>query len=253
MEISSQQATWSSTQLAILQAKIIQEVEILRDALARIGSQVSPETERSLSRLNELDGARLTKALSDIQNFRELCQESMSTAEGAASNDRQLLWNTLRKLKAVPPSDIIDKIGSQDVIEIYNTEFIQIFRNLNYFDISSYTLIDVFTHQWDELYERADAHIGQQMMNVAVSVISGQAKTTFACPVDPHVLLERFSEEKLRLSMIPGFVSPLFDRDHQLVGAIFTSRVEILESIPESKATLKPQAERLRVLPELES
>lgn len=192
--------------------------------------------------------------MADVRNFRELCQDSVEP-EGPTSNDRQLLWNTLRKLKAVPPSDIIDKIGDGDVIEIYNTEFIQVFRNLNYFDISSYSLVEVFTHQWDELYERENPGIGQQMMGVALSVISGQAKSTFVCPVDPHVLKERFSEEQLRLSMIPGYVSPLFDRDHKLVGAIFTSKVEILNE-PETKKELPsepPQAERLRLVPAVEA
>lgn len=252
MDLTPHSNSSLTSQAASLRAEILNEVDVLRTTLKLMGAKVRPETELSLRGLNTSGVPALERTLAEVRNFRELCQESVQP-EGIAKNDRQLLWNTLRKLKAVPPSDIIDKIEDQDVIEVYNTQFIQIFRNLNYFDISSYTLVEVFTHQWDELYERENPNIGQQMMNVALSVISGKARATFPCGVDSHVLKERFSEEQLRLNMIPGYVSPLFDRDHQLVGAIFTSKVEILadQSVADKKPA--PQAERLRLVPETEA
>tara|TARA_B100001248_G_scaffold262037_1_gene255712 strand:- start:35 stop:535 length:501 start_codon:yes stop_codon:yes gene_type:complete len=61
-------------------------------------------------------------------------------------------------------ADIRDKISNTDVIQIYNRDIKSIFRSLNYFDHSTYSLFEIFTHDYWQLYDR-DNSILQELAN----------------------------------------------------------------------------------------
>lgn len=73
--------------------------------------------------------------------------------ENDFSNERFVL-QFLFRMGIVPPSDLHDTLDKEKYIQIYNADQIQIFRSLSCYDRCSFTLEQLTTHTWFDLWER---------------------------------------------------------------------------------------------------
>ena len=69
------------------------------------------------------------------------------------SNERFVL-QFLFRMGIVPPSDLHDTLDKEKYIQIYNADQIQIFSSLSCYDRCSFTLEQLTTHTWFDLWER---------------------------------------------------------------------------------------------------
>jgi hypothetical protein len=123
-------------------------------------------------------------------------------------DDRSLAWNAFQLLELTPRGDVLGQVRSGDVIEFYNKEHIQIFRNLRFFELCTYSVFDVLIHDWQSLYQRAEATstlLYDQMNEV---LLTGGPTRQFV--MADHELREKFSKEKAVFWIEMGVRSPLY-------------------------------------------
>ncbi|NJL24241.1 MAG: hypothetical protein HC902_03040 [Calothrix sp. SM1_5_4] len=75
----------------------------------------------------------------------------------------------MRELGLRPTADLFGELDKSDIIEIYSEEHIQLFRTFNMFECISYSLDELFSYEWWDLFQR-DPAITEQLTQVAISL-----------------------------------------------------------------------------------
>ena len=182
------------------------------------------------------------ECLSKAQIYLEICQDTLQGG-GDITDTPKFLWYAIRKLNLLPGHDLFELLEDSDVVEIYNNQGVQVFRNHRFFDISSYDFPEIFVYPWHELYGR-EAHITDEIMKYAISVFSGECqKTIDMSHVPRHRLTENFSPEGFVMTMDERYFSPLKSKIGQNIHAVAISKVEVIskQRYNEKKQTLKHQ------------
>jgi hypothetical protein len=101
------------------------------------GTSVQPYSSPELLLFQKLDSTRQEETIRLLSRTLEVFDETR--AEGYRLKDTpQLLWRCLRRLKMTPKSDVFDRISDTDVVEVYSSEYVGIFRNIQFYDKVSY-------------------------------------------------------------------------------------------------------------------
>ena len=150
----------------------------------------------------------------------EILKDCVASGENPG-NSARMLWRILKKIKGTPEADIFDKIAETDVVEVYLDDHTQIFRNLAFFNYTSFTIDELLCGTWYKLYKR-DFISTLKMMKMALRVLAGRLDSTKPWNVPAHVFYEVGSEEALKQSIQLKYLSPI--KSHgKMMGAICTS------------------------------
>lgn len=106
----------------------------------------------------------------------------------------RLLEIALKALHFAVDPTFYTMIDRDDILEVYDSNHVQVFRSFNFFRTCTYNLDDVLAHEWFELYERDEA-VTTEMLNSITNHLEGNVNiSSFTTPV--HILRERFSDER---------------------------------------------------------
>lgn len=83
-------------------------------------------------------------------------------------------------------------IDRNDILEVYDSDHVQVFRSFNFFRVCNYNLDDVLAYQWFDLYER-DPSVTENLLECVRTHLNGSAHIS-TLPATEHLLKERFSE-----------------------------------------------------------
>lgn len=156
-----------------------------------------------------LPQAQKTLVLDSFRAYVEVCAEVV--AQGASlRDDRIIVWRVLQRLKLHPPSDLMQEIKEGEVIEIYNSDFVQIFRNLRFFEICSYTLDELLSRPLWELVEREESITGM-IVHQASKLLSGTINGLFQFDVPEHSIYERESVGRNKITVKLTIGAPLWN------------------------------------------
>jgi hypothetical protein len=145
--------------------------------------------------------------LNHLRNYVETCEE-VHRENHSLADSPFFLMKIFRKLGLRPVDDILEKIIANDVVEIYNSRNTQIFRNINFFKISSYTLDDLMSRPWWQLYKRKDEVI-RSIFYYGSEVFSGSIRETIIPNVETHYLEEIDSNAYYKMNVDIKYMSPL--------------------------------------------
>lgn len=159
----------------------------------------------------------------NIHIFEELMAQGLSLKD-----DKQFVWRMLKKLDLTPASDFFDKQEDGDVVEIYTLDGRQIFRNLRFFQVTSFTLEEIMCAHWNE-FTRRPAEITQQLFALMVRVASGQVtETTALHEIPTHVFEELVTAKRHLVEITLRYLAPV-SMNGTLVGALVINRSRIVE------------------------
>ncbi len=186
---------------------------------------------RAFDRFASFDATKqngIIESLRACKFFLEECasDQKIRDSVGSTAFERTSLWKIFGLFGLYPPHDLLDKIEGDDVIEIYDRNFHQLYRNWRFIELCSYSIADVNTFEFAELYDRP-THITDQLVQLGLQVLNGEVDETKKVTVDSHILREKFSEDRLSFRIEQGIVAPLHDSEGQIIGLITT-----LKAIP---------------------
>ena len=188
----------------------------LSDLAQRAGYPIGAVDNVLSSKFLDLDPKRQLEILKAIEKTVHICQTAKSDGINL-HDDRRLAWWAIKEFRLRPLSDAFTRIQPNDVIEIYSSSHVQIFRSFNFFRCLSYTLDQVLTYEWWELYER-DESITVPMIKVVEDLISSADVKTIQSPFPNHWVREKFSQLCYSAQIESRLMSPLICEDTGAIG-----------------------------------
>lgn len=186
-----------------------QKAEILCLMLQKEGLSTKPYPSERLMYFNQLQLEQKREVLQQLSTYLDVCIQTVNDGI-SLKNTSALTWRMVRKMGLVPLGDIFDKIEEDDVVEIYTPKSVQIFRNMKFFEVCSYTLEELLCLQWWQLYNRPN-EITQAIFQETVTVFNQESPETMKSYVPVHFLEEIASTQNFRMQYELRYISPLLD------------------------------------------
>ncbi len=201
-------------------------LESFAEELHFLGFKVNPYTESALARFQKFDIDVQKRIFSNFSKYYDLLSV-LQASKVDLNNNRMLLWNALKHLGYKPCFDLLDYIDQEDVVEVYNSEFLQIFRNFKFMELCSYSVLDTFSHSWSELFLRPKA-VDASLGAVGFQIFSNNVKSTMSVGVEDHYLFELFSEDMHYFKIHQKYASPIFGDNNAVGGVVATLGAQFL-------------------------
>lgn len=148
------------------------------------------------------------KAVLSFQFYVETIQSMLKAGE-IPTNSKKFLWRALQSLGLVPLDTLFAQISDDDIIEVYSSEGIQIFRSFSFLESISYTIEDLIVYPWHDLFIR-EAKITELLIDQAVRLFNREILETRPNEINyDHIIVEANSIEKKTLNSRFGIVSPI--------------------------------------------
>jgi hypothetical protein len=194
---------------------------------AEHGYNLNAVSDRGLNKFKTLPQPQQLGIIQALEGYVLQIRSALNDKINIIGDNSKHAWWAMAKLGLRCPDDLFEKIKATDVIEIYNQDSIQIFRSFEMFQFLSYSLSDIFAHEWTDLYTR-DEFVFNRMFNLVGEILSGKVTGVINPNFPPHIVEEKFSNKKCWAKMKHRFFSPLFTASGAVGG--FLSAFEIIDS-----------------------
>lgn len=117
--------------------------------------------------------------------------------------------------------DLSKYVEKGDVIEIYNADFFQLYRNLLFFELTGYEFTDLINFQFHELYSRPE-FVTQKVIEHVQWVFQNEKPLVSKIP--PHEMIEIRSADKRSFTTEYRYIVPLHDAHGNCAAILSTIR-----------------------------
>lgn len=182
------------------------------------GLRLKPYGSENLCYFSVLSLAKQQVIYEDLRRYYQICLESIQLHNSLKDNMGQFHL-ALKKLDIQVEGQVFSALNSEDVIEIYTLDSIQIFRTFNFFHLVTYTLEEIFCRPWFELYER-DVFTNEANHKAVKHVLSGQARSPIYPNIPIHDIYEKKEGSRSLTKIKHRFMAPAYNSSEDLTGFI---------------------------------
>lgn len=202
----------------------IQSVLSFQQLLMRHGIRKAAFAEGGRERFYRLDPAERFLYLRQLKSYLKLCLDAEAQGIDLIYDTRGMLERTAWSLRLSIPQDFTRELIAEDIVEIFDYDGIQLYRNFRFFEISDYTLDDLFGSPWNLLYERAESLT--KLLFERVDQCTSQRKC-LPFNIPEHYMRERATSSRKLVKVNLAKVAPLL-RDGKPFAWIASSRAEVV-------------------------
>jgi hypothetical protein len=166
-------------------------LEVLSELLAKRGYQVKAYQHPSLPLYSKLTQAQKTQILQAVRAYTEALNDVCKFDDHIDMG--QFIWRFLLRLGITPSEDLFSTIKNEEFIQIYNLDQFQIFRSLRCFERCSFTLEELTSKSWFELWDR-DALFFYALTGLVSRIIQFIKPTNLRLDFPYHTVREIESE-----------------------------------------------------------
>ncbi|MEK7354903.1 MAG: hypothetical protein AAB250_00540, partial [Bdellovibrionota bacterium] len=177
------------------------------------------DRDHTFSRYRALPPQQQREALENLRAYQNLLEAAILDGVPLASKDHSLAWWALKNFGWRPPSDFFANLTPSDHLEIYDQSHRQVFRPLRLFDFFSYTIEELVTHQWYELFDHEGGSM-DDLVERAKALLESTDHSTMLINGEPHWVEEKFSEHRNRINMSVRLAAPLRGFGNTVAGYI---------------------------------
>jgi hypothetical protein len=171
------------------------QLDILADLLQTRGYHVKAYSHPSLPHYSKLTQPQKTQILQALRAYSEalgdVCDASYKFDDNIDMG--QFVWRFLLRLGITPSDDLFSTIQNEHFIQIYNLDQFQIFRSLRCFERCSFTLEELTSKSWDQLWERDNLFL-YALTGLATKIIQFMKPTKLRLDFPYHTVREVGSE-----------------------------------------------------------
>jgi len=175
----------------------------------------------SLKQIESLDNATKERILKQLALHRKI-RESMG---GLGYEDPEVTKKGLRmclhEFGLKMAADITPYIKFGDIVEMYDSNFVQFHHNLVFYKYCSYELIDVFVRPMHELYSRPQ-EITDKIVSEALNILNDPFGVK-KIHVPQHRISEIYGDRRRMFNIQLKFGTAVFDKNDRAVGFISTN------------------------------
>lgn len=137
----------------------------------------------------------------------DVLQELIASGE-TPTDTKVFLWRAVKKLGLIPPSDFLNYISDEDVVELYFFDDIQAFRNYKFLELTSFTIDELLCRPWYRNVKRGWIPT-LLIMRTAMQWKLGMLKETIPWNIPVHQLQEIDTACNYRFQMKFKHIIPL--------------------------------------------
>lgn len=177
---------------------------------AEVGIKITPTLNPELLIFRSLP---IEQQIAAVQKIDQNCEifSSVTKNKQDLRNSFSVIWKTLNFLGFRPPSDFFDKLSDEDVVQVYCREGIHRFSNLKFFEVCSYTLEQIYSLPWTDLWKRSEADTKDLLAYVS-QILDTEQKTAQIVNMSSHRISEVSSVFRYEANYTLKCIAPLFDR-----------------------------------------
>ncbi len=184
----------------------------MHELAAKLGSTFRVFSNTADIKSLKLDDSEFTSISNRLKIYKDVFQMASQQKELFNTvQEKQLLWFALRSLRLAPPAEFFNILENDHIVEVYMGTR-QVYRTFNYYSLCSYSLDELETTPWDQLFARKDATVVEKIFgDVAVALAE---RRIVHSEIPPHAVVETASALKNEFMYKLEFVAPLTDLDH---------------------------------------
>ncbi len=226
-----------------LNDKVIQALRSFKIAVSSLGIDVNMTSKASLAKLREIPDSKKRQICSYFQNWTLWILENYEENKSIEEVEKACLQRALSHYSLKASEEFWKTIGHDQIIEIYGEDMVQLYRSLNFFRITGYSLLDISVFEWYVLWDRPSKAI-EETMNDAQKVINEYISVK-PFEISNQVIREVYDTHNEQESFVPRAILAKFvnmgslstDKTESKVprGFICTSTAEIIARGEEAK------------------
>lgn len=169
--------------------RLLAEIESFQGVAKSLGilsNKWSPSSLLALAEMPDEKKQSIAKHLKLWASWVDQCQTAKGTVD-----DFSLLERALAHYSLQMSDEIRETIDKETVVEVYSEDMFQIFRSFSMLSMTSYSLLDLYSHEWFVLWERSQLTLKQ--MHDDVSYILQTESPFRRSTVTPHIVKENFN------------------------------------------------------------
>ena len=180
----------SSTNALLLE--IQQNLEAAVQLLKSDTFHLVPYTAEVLKHVSSFDEKRMHQLVAKTVNLRQIAEVVRSVSQSqdlSVTEEVNCLKESFEVLgiEFSGSDEYGEMIEPGDIIEIYNHENIQVYRNFQFLKICPYDLLTILAYEWPQLYERAHS-VTENLIQTAQSVMEADSEEVRKFDVPSHTL-----------------------------------------------------------------
>jgi hypothetical protein len=203
-----------------------------QNLLARNGISVSAFSDRGLEHFLSFPEHDQYRFTAQLRNYLAICEGGELEGIDIAKDSARMIRYTAKTLNFTLSEEFMDTITSQDILEIFSYEGVQLYRNFRFFEISDYTIDDFFGRHWEYLYERSES-VSRQLAERLEAATKLKQCLPFA--IDEHYMRERATANRKIVKVNLRYVAPLL-RAGNPVAWIASSQAKIITNKTDAEA-----------------
>lgn len=191
--------------------------------LKREGVELKPYDGDQPSYFMALPEDRQEAVMHNFERYVGVCVETIAGG-WSLKDDAQVLWRMFKALRVHPCNELMASLEEGDIIEIYDASFTQVFRNLAFFSVCSYTLDELLSRPFYELYHR-ETEVTGHIVDVARGILSGEHTGVYRWTLDQHPVTEIESSSRFHMEVEEKIASALTDQEGRASAILSTLKV----------------------------
>lgn len=141
-------------------------------------------------------------------------------------NDGEFFRLSMRSLRLSYPPNCTDTFVSGDLVEVYDMNRLQVFRNMQFMEYSNYSLIEILSIEWPKLFDRAAA-ITEKMIQYCDDAL-WLKNQTIPFDVPAHYMRELQTDQRQTYEIRFRYISPVFSGPNKPFGILGTCACRLI-------------------------
>lgn len=159
-----------------------------------LGKPVKPSPARAVGEFGLLPEARQTQVNQGLKLQLDFIREATRLGLDAY-NEVSLVRLAMKKLGMMADENTIEKVDPSDVVEIVAADHTQVYRSYSCFALCNYSVAELVTFPWYELYERP-AWVESRILELCQPVFEGKVSyISLEGKIPPYILKETQTDE----------------------------------------------------------
>jgi hypothetical protein len=184
---------------------------LLSKHLETAAISVRPFSEGSLKLFETMPREKQAAILEHFKNYMDIISSEQvhpDRTKLTTLQERSLVRRSLSHFGLSHTTGSEETVESGYLIEVYNNQNVQLYRNLEFFRHSGYSLMDVVTTEWFKLYQRPQ-RVTEDLLESAKQVFIHNQPVFPKVPI--HILREVYSKSRRAFLMDVKSIFPLVD------------------------------------------
>jgi len=209
-------------------SKLLYSIDTVARLAALQNITVKTVTDEALSKLETLSEDKIHELNTTLLKQLSLVQDSVLTENRVSNKD--MTKNVLDFMKLSTSEDMLNTITEEDIVEIYNLDCIQIFRNFKFYETTTYSLSDLILFDWSELYYRP-SQVSQKIQTYINLVLQNDNNDVVYNMEVPKHMIKEIRANPIQLCEIEfKKIAPITDRAGRRSGLIVTCQAKSMLS-----------------------